>query len=324
MSTENHGPENPRSEKSGTEESGAAKSGAAKSGPEDLGFELKRKRRWPWIAGAAVVVVGVGAVVAVPLLSPAVSANEQEGATLYVATAEGNASEQALVDFVAEEVAPRYGITVAFKGLSDSNTINRAVSEGEVAATVYQHELWLGQVLEANPDFEEEAATPVFRWGFGLWSDKYGDVSEIPDGGTISLYSDPANEAQGLWLLQSAGLITLKEGTEPGTATQDDIASNPKNLQFTLLDFAAQSRALPDLDAAVGYTEYYLAADIPIEKQIFAPQAPDDFAGQLTIGSKYKDTANIEKLVAAFQDPAVQEFLATDETVKGILLPIEG
>ncbi|PPF18603.1 metal ABC transporter substrate-binding protein [Rathayibacter sp. AY1D1] len=294
------------------------------STPDDLGFDLKKKRRWPWIAGAAVVVVGVASAIAVPLLSPAVSANEQEGATLYVATAEGNASEQALVDFVAKEVAPRYGITVAFKGLSDSNTINRAVSEGEVAATVYQHKLWLGQVLEANPDFEEEAATPVFRWGFGLWSDKYSDVSQIPDGGTVSLYSDPANEAQGLWLLQNAGLITLKPGTEPGTATQDDIAENPKNLQFTLLDFAAQSRALPDLDAAVGYTEYYLAAGIPIEQQIFAPQAPDDFAGQLTIGSKYRDTENVRKLVQAFQDPAVQEFLATDETVKGILLPIDG
>ncbi|KQQ09883.1 MetQ/NlpA family ABC transporter substrate-binding protein [Rathayibacter sp. Leaf296] len=291
---------------------------------DTLGFELKKKRRWPWIAGGAVVALGVGAAIVVPILSPAVSANETEGATLYVATAEGNASEQALVQFVADEVAPKYGIEVEFKGLSDSNTINRAVSEGEVAATVYQHKLWLGQVLESNPDFEEEAATPVFRWGFGLWSDKYGDVSEIPDGGTISLYSDPANEAQGLWLLQSAGLIELKPGTEPGTATQDDIASNPKNLKFTLLDFAAQSRALPDLDAAVGYTEYYLAADIPIEKQIFAPTAPDDFAGQLTIGSRYADTENIRKLVQAFQDPAVQEFLATDETVKGILLPLAG
>ncbi|WP_285037781.1 MetQ/NlpA family ABC transporter substrate-binding protein [Plantibacter sp. ME-Dv--P-095] len=294
------------------------------SSDTELGFELKKKRRWPWIAGGAVVALGIASIIVVPQLLPSASANEQEGATLYVATAEGNASEQALVNFVAKEVAPKYGITVEFKGLSDSNTINRAVNDGEVAATVYQHKLWLGQVLEANPDFEEEAAIPVFRWGFGLWSDKYGDVSEIPDGGTISLYSDPANEAQGLWLLQSAGLITFKAGTEPGTATQDDIESNPKNLTFTLLDFAAQSRALPDLDAAVGYTEYYLAANIPIEQQIYAPQAPDDFAGQLTIGTKYKDTENIKKLIQAFRDPAVQEFLATDPTVKGILLPLDG
>jgi D-methionine transport system substrate-binding protein len=287
-----------------------------------LGFELKKRRRWPWITGGIVVVVGVVAAITIPLLSPSASANDTAGATLYVATAEGNASEEALINYVAANIAPKYGITVAFKGLADSNTINRAVSDGEVAGTIYQHKLWLGQVLQANPDFKEEAATPVFRWGFGLWSDKYTDPSQIPDGGTISLYSDPANEAQGLWILDNAGLITLKPGTSKGTATQDDIASNPKNLKFTLLDFAAQSRALPDLDAAVGYTEYYLAANIPVEKEIYAPQAPDDFAGQLTIGSNYANSDNIKKLVQAFQDPAVQQFLQTDPTVKGILLPI--
>jgi len=290
---------------------------------DSLGFELKKKRRWPWIAGAAVAVVAVAAAITIPILNPARSADAVAGATLYVATAEGNASEQALVNFVAEKIAPKYGITVAFKGLSDSNTINRAVSDGEVAGTIYQHKLWLGQVLEANPDFEETAATPVFRWGFGLWSQKYKSVDDIPDGATISLYSDPANEAQGLWVLENAGLITLKPGTSKGDATQDDIASNPKHLKFTLLDFAAQSRSLPDLDAAVGYTEYYLAAKIPISQQIFAPQAPDEFAGQLTVGTKYLHSENITKLIAAFRDPAVQEFLATDPTVKGILLPLD-
>lgn len=290
---------------------------------EPHGFALTKRRRWPWIAGIAVVAVGAAAAITIPLLNPPTSANATEGATLIVATAEGNAAEQALVNFVAEEVAPKYGITVKFKGLSDSNTINRAVSEGEIAGTVYQHKLWLSQVLEANPDFKETPAVSVFRWGFGLWSDKYSSVDQVPDGATVSLYSDPANEAQGLWLLKEAGLITLKDGTTAGNATQDDIATNPKNLKFTLLDFAAQSRALPDLDLAAGYTEYYLAAGIPIEKQIFAPAAPDEFAGQLTIGSDFADTKNIKNLVAAFSDPAVQKFLATDPTVKGILLPID-
>lgn len=138
----------------------------------------------------------------------------------------------------------------------------------------------------------------------------------------MSLYSDPANEAQGLWLLERAGLIELNPAADKWKATQKDIVSNPKNLQFTLLDFAAQSRALPDIDAAVGYTEYYLAADIDIKKQIFAPPAPDEFAGQLTIGTKWKDTENIKKLVQVFKDPAVQEYLATNPQVKNILLPI--
>lgn len=289
----------------------------------DHGFELTRRRRWPWIAGGAVVVVAAAAAIVVPRLDGAASANEIAGATLYVATAEGNAREQALVEFVAEEVAPDYGITVEFKGLADSNTINRAVNDGEVAATVYQHKLWLGQVLEANPDFEETAATPVFRWGFGLWSEKWDSVEEIPDGATISLYSDPANEAQGLWVLERAGLITLDPAVDKWTATQDDVVENPKDLEFVLLDFGAQSRALPDLDAAVGYTEYYVAAKIPLEQQIFAPPAPDEFAGQLTVGTRWIDEPNIQNLIKAFQDPRVQEYLATDPEVQGVLLPLD-
>ncbi|GAB3401792.1 MetQ/NlpA family ABC transporter substrate-binding protein [Schumannella luteola] len=304
----------------------AADSAAAPSAttaPADHGFTVKKRRRWPWITGAAVVVLGVAAAIVVPRFAAPASANDTDGATLTVVTAEGNATEEALVKFVGEKVAPKYGIKVEFKGLSDSTTLNRAVSEGEVAATVYQHKLWLSQVLEANPDFEETAATPVFRWGFGLWSDKYGSVDEIPDGANISLYSDPANEAQGLWILERAGLITLKDGVDKAKATQNDIATNPKHLKFTLLDFAAQSRSLPDLDAAVGYTEYYLAAGIPIEKQIFAPAAPDEFAGQLTVGTKYLKSKNIQQLIKAFKDPAVQEFLATNEDVKNILLPLD-
>ena len=289
---------------------------------DDHGFELKRNAKWAWIALTLAVVIVGAVVVRYAFFNETKSANEIPGATLVVATNEGNAAEQALIEYIGNEVAPRHGIKVAFRGLSDSNTINRAVNDGEVAGTVYQHKLWLGQVLEANPDFRETAATPVFRWGFGIWSDKYTDVTQLPDGANVSLYSDPANEAQGLWLLERAGLITLKPGVDKWQATQKDIDTNPKHLKFTLLDFAAQSRSLPDLDAAVGYTEYYLAAKVPIKQQIFAPPAPDEFAGQLTIGTKWADTENIKKLVETFKDPAVQQFLATDPSVKDILLPL--
>ena len=289
---------------------------------DDHGFELRRRPKWIWPALGLVVVVVAAVAVKFVFFGETKSANEIAGATLVVATNEGNAAEQALIEYIAKDVAPRHGIKVAFRGLADSNTINRAVSDGEVAGTIYQHKLWLGQVLEANPDFRETAATPVFRWGFGIWSDKYTDPSQLPDGANVSLYSDPANEAQGLWLLERAGLITLNPAVDKFQATQKDIVGNPKNLKFTLLDFAAQSRSLPDLDAAVGYTEYYLAAKVPLTQQIFAPPAPDEFAGQLTIGSKWADTDNVKKLVETFKDPAVQQFLATDPSVKNILLPL--
>ncbi len=285
-------------------------------------FELKQRRKWPWLVGGAVVLVAVAGFAVNRAGADDKTPNEIDGAPLIVATHESNTRELKLIDFVAKEVAPKYGITVEFKGLADSNTINRAVNDGEVAGTIYQHKLWLGQVLEANPDFQETAATPVFRWGFSLWSDKHSSVDQIPDGGKVSLYNDPANEAQGLWLLETAGLIKLDPSIDKWKATQKDIVDNPKNLTFVLLDFSAQSRSLADLDAAVGYTEYYTSAKIPAEYQIFDPPAPDEFASQLTVGTRWIDEPNIQNLIKAFKDPAVQEFLRTDPEVKGILKPL--
>lgn len=285
------------------------------------GFEIARRRRWPWVAGAALVVVGVAAAIAVPLLSPATSANEGDGATLYVGTAEGNSAEQALVQFIAEEVAPSTASRSSSRASPTATPSTGPCTRARWRAPSTSTSCGWRRCSRPTPT-SGTAATPVFRWGFGLWSEKYKSVDEIPDGATISLYSDPANEAQGLWVLENAGRITLKPGTGKGSATQADIATDPKTLKFTLLDFAAQSRALPDLDDAVGYTEYYLAAIIPLDQLIFAPTAPDEFAGQLTIGSNFADTENIKKLVAAFKDPVVQEFLRTSPAVKGILLPL--
>lgn len=147
---------------------------------DDHGFELKRDSKWVWIALTLAIVIVGAVIVRYAFFNETKSANEIPGATLVVATNEGNAAEQALIEYIGKEVAPRHGIKVAFRGLSDSNTINRAVNDGEVAGTVYQHKLWLGQVLEANPDFRETAATPVFRWGFGIWSDSTPTCPSCP------------------------------------------------------------------------------------------------------------------------------------------------
>jgi D-methionine transport system substrate-binding protein len=291
---------------------------------DDHGFELKSRRKWWWIGLGLVVVIVAIVAGRFAFGSDNKSANEVAGATLVVVSQEGYAAEQALIEFVGREVAPKYGIKVQFRGLADSNTINRAVSDGEVAATTYEHRLWLKQVLEANPDFRLTAATPIFRWAFGIWSSKYKTPQEIPNGSTIALNADPSNESQGLWYLARAGLITLRPDSGSTAVTQKDIAANPRNLKFELLDFGAQPRSLQDLAAAVGYTLDFVQAGIPQEDLIFAPPPPDDFESWLVVGGKWADTDNIKKLVQAFQDPAVQHFLATDPVAKNALLPLSG
>jgi ABC-type metal ion transport system substrate-binding protein len=223
---------------------------------------------------------------------------------------------------VSQTLAPAHGIKVEGVSLGDSTQINRAVSQGQIAGTVFQHRFWLGQVLAANPSFKEEPGTgPIFHWVFGVWSQKYAHLGDIPDGASISLPADPANEAQALWLLENAGLIKIKDGVQRWTAGLPDIQSNPHNFRWVLLDLGAQPRGLQSLDAAVGYAESFLSAKLPAEDLIYSPRSPDQFASVLTIGSQFKGSDNIRKLIATFEDPRLQAFIATDPRTKPMIQP---
>jgi D-methionine transport system substrate-binding protein len=286
------------------------------------GFTIAKRRRWPYLVVAVVVIVAAATYFVFFRGGSTKSPNETAGATLQVVYLDSNPAEKSIIDYIAKNVAPDYGVKVAAVGLGDSTQINSAINDGRFAGTIFQHVHWLQQVLDANPSFKLQAATgPFFHWVFGIWSNKYRTPQEIPDGASVSLLADPANNAQGLWYLAQAGLITLKPGADVTALTQSDIASNPKNLKFTLLDFGAQPRALPDLDAIVGYAESFLAAGVSEDKLIYAPESPDAFASVLTVGSKYVDTANVQNLTKAFKDPRVQTFIAQDPEVKKLALP---
>ena len=141
------------------------------AGPDDHGFTIRRTR-WPW------AVARWPSPWASPPPSPSTPSRRQvaeqhRGRNPGRRHGRGQRRRAgASSNFVAEDVAPQYGIKVAFKGLSDQHD-QPSRATGEVAGTIYQHKLWLSQVLEANPDFKRDAATPVFRWGFGIWSQKY-------------------------------------------------------------------------------------------------------------------------------------------------------
>jgi D-methionine transport system substrate-binding protein len=295
---------------------------AAPSDTGTHGFTIAKHRRWPYLLAALVVIVALAAYFVIFRSGSTKSANETAGAKLQVVYLDSNPAEKRIIEYIGENIAEDYDVKVAAVGLGDSTQINSAINDGRFAGTIFQHRHWLQQVLDANPGFKEQAATgPFFHWVFGIWSDKYRTPQEIPDGATVSLLADPANNAQGIWYLAQAGLITLRPGADVTTLTQSDIASNPKNLKFTLLDFGAQPRALPDLDAIVGYAESFLAAGVSEDKLIYAPKSPDEFASVLTVGSDDVDTPNIQNLIKAFNDPRVQTFIAHDPEVRKLALP---
>lgn len=72
-------------------------------------------------------------------------------------------------------------------------------------------------MVDAN-GFALSTTVPVFQWAFGIYSDRYSSVQALPNGATIVVPDDGANQGQALWLLQRIGLISLDLAVELRTA----------------------------------------------------------------------------------------------------------
>lgn len=283
-------------------------------------FEIRKKKRWPLPLAIVVLLI---AAAAVWYFTTGKSQAVQFGTTLKVHYEPAMAGEQRVIQYVGEHIAPDYGIKLEAVGLQDPVQADRAVAQGQYAATLYQHQWWLKQVVDAN-GFKLTPTQPVFQWAFGIYSDRYPSIDALPDGAEIVVPNDGANQGQALWLLQRIGLIGLDPTIEPRTAKLKDITVNKRNFNFKELDLLTMPRALNSVDAAIGYVSQFDAGKVPREKGILFPPAPKTFASQLVIGTPYLEDANIKKLQQAFADPRVQQYLqqTDDPLVKGVLVPV--
>jgi ABC-type metal ion transport system substrate-binding protein len=284
-------------------------------------FTVKKRSNVPWIVGGLVIV----AVVAFAIVSFAQRSHQTVvfGDTLKVHFEPAMAGEQKLIEYVSDHIAPDYGIKLEAVGLQDPAQADRAVSEGTYAGTIYQHQWWLKQVVDAN-GFALTPTLPVFQWAFGFYSDRYKSLKDVPDGATFVVPNDGANQGQALWLLQRIGLIGLDKKIEPRVAKLRDISANPHHFVFRELDLLSEPRVLDSVDVAIGYTAQFDAGKVPRSKGILFPQAPRTFASQLVIGTKFLDDPHIDKLKKAFADPRVKQYLETtnDPLVHGVLTPV--
>jgi D-methionine transport system substrate-binding protein len=288
-------------------------------------FRLRRSHRWriPVIAGLAVAVAAViGFITLLGPSSPSV-AGSHFGKNMQVAYEADSDSELAFLQYLNTKIAPKYGIRITPVGISDGNQLDLATANGQYAANIYQHQYWLKEVL-AKTHWPLTKIAPVFQWAYSMYSEKYKSINALPDGASIALLNDPANTAQALWLLERAGKITFKPGTQPWYANVNNIATNPHNYHFVFIDYGDGPRVLPDVDAVIAYNMQFIGAGISQKYKIYAPPAPRAFAGQLVVSTKYRRDPQVEKLIKVFLDPRVQAYLRTtqDPRLKDQLVPV--
>jgi len=151
----------------------------------------------------------------------------------------------------------------------------------------------------------------------GLYSKKIKDIKELKDGAEIAIPNDPTNGGRALKVLESAGLIKLKDGE---LLTKLDITENKKGLKITEIDAPQLPRILEDVDAAVINTNFAIEAGLNPTKDAIVIESKDSpYANVLAVRKEDKDKDYIQALSKALTSPEVKKFI--EEKYKGSIVP---
>ena len=163
--------------------------------------------------------------------------------------------EDAIVPILEKE-----GYTLKAVDLSDLQTADVALNDGDVDVNVEQHTAYMDNFNKSyNADLV--AISPIPTVPAGVYSEKYDSVDEIPDGAKVAVPNDASNTARCYLMLQKIGWIKLDENADPSTVTQDDIVENPhfvslltmfKNPFMGILVGIAFTAVLQSASASVG------------------------------------------------------------------------
>lgn len=249
-----------------------------------------------------------GLLITVALLTTACGGKDaKKDAVLKVGVTAGPHAE---IMEVAKKVAEKDGLKIQIVEFNDYIQPNVALHQGDLQVNSMQHKPYLENIIrDKKYDLYSIGNTIVLP--MALYSDKYKQLDNLPNGATVAIPNDPTNGGRALLLLQQAGIIKLKYGVGV-KATPVDIVSNPKNVKLKELDAAIISRSLKDVDLAAVNTNYALPAGlIPSKDAIAIEDANSPYVNVLVATGKTKDDPRVKALVKAYQSKEVKEFIDT-------------
>ncbi|BEV70802.1 MetQ/NlpA family ABC transporter substrate-binding protein [Paludibacterium sp. THUN1379] len=174
-------------------------------------------------------------------------------------------------DMVKQQIKPlleKEGYSVRLVEFTDYVRPNLALAEGSLDVNVFQHKPYLDSFAAEH----KLQLTPVFQVPtapLGLYSGKLKSLKDVKPGATVAAPNDPSNFARVLVMLNDLGWIKLKAGINPLTASQHDIAANPKNIKLLPLEAAQLPRARSDADFAVINGNYATSSGIKLTEALY-------------------------------------------------------
>ena len=201
---------------------------------------------------------------------------------------------------------------------------NQALADGDIDANYFQHKPYLDDYNKKNGTDLVSAGTVHYE-PIGIYKGTKSSIDALSSGDKVGVPNDTTNEARALLLLQSKGVIKLKDGAGL-SATKADIVSNPKGLDIEELDAAIIPKSLPDLALGVINGNYALGAGLTADDCLAYESADSAAAAKYAnIVAVRKDDLNSKKtkvLVKALQSETAKKYI--EKTYKGTVEPYTG
>lgn len=210
-----------------------------------------------------------------------------------------------------EDKLKKLGYNVQSKVFDDSVQPDVALAEGSIDCNWYQHEPYLKSYNEKNGTNLVMVEPKTFYPLFAMYSDKWDSVDELPDGATIGLCNDATNQARGLHLLESQGLITLDDSVE--SPTMYDVKENPHNFKFIEAEMSVLPQSIKDVDAICLAAGHMVNAGLSADGYLCQSDDNDTYAVGFAVRAEDKDAQWIKDIAEVVQCDELAEYFKTEK-----------
>lgn len=145
---------------------------------------------------------------------------------------------------------------------------NLALADKDLDINIFQHKPYL-DAFKAQHNLAIEEAFQIPTAPYGIYAGKTKSLADVKAGTKVSAPNDPSNYARVLVILDHLGWIKLKENVNPLTASRNDIAENPLNIEIITLEAAQLPRSLNDVDFSAINGNYAISAGLNPKDAVF-------------------------------------------------------
>jgi D-methionine transport system substrate-binding protein len=201
------------------------------------------------------------------------------------------------------------GVAIEIKVFNDYVQPNTQLAERRLDANYFQTKPYLDEFNAARgTDLITVAGIHVEP--LGAYSRRYRAIADLPQSADVAVPNDASSIGRSLILLQTAGLVRLKDPTNPLQSLRD-IVDNPKGLKFRELESATLPRVLDQVDLAVINTNYALDAGLKPKTDALALEGGDSpYVNYLVARPDNQNDPRIVRLAEVLRSQAVKDFIA--------------